>query len=219
MAKRRKTYVNKQTRKTAAKKKSSRIESTSRPKNTGGRKAPKTGNKKHKEPAKKIPVKNKATASNRSTAGKKATAKGTTKTQSAKLFTAKQKRGSKRIDFSFGKTKDVNKKIDAFESQSDKAIKNELRKRGGKPPRGIIVIVTDKDGNEKTFVSPLDFVVNKENVKNFVTESLQEMRDNFMMWQKMKKHMPKSLQKEMKEQGYGDYDPDDIEEITIKFII
>lgn len=128
------------------------------------------------------------------------------------------KRGAKRIDFSFGKIRSVDKKIAAFNQQSDDAIKKELRKRGGKPPRGIIVIVSDKEGNEKAFVSPLDFVVNKENVKNFIGEKLEEMKLNFMAWKGMKK-ADKEFAKEMKEQGYGDYNPDTIQNITIKFIV
>lgn len=151
----------------------------------------------------------------------KAVRKGTdiSRAKSGELFTPKQKRGSKRIDYEFKKVRSIDKKIDLFQQQSDKSLTNELRKRGGKPPRGFVLIMTDKDGNEKTFITPLDFVVNKANIKKFVAEKMAEMKDNFVQWSKMKKHMPKDLQQEMKEQGYGEYNPDDIHEMTIKFII
>lgn len=140
------------------------------------------------------------------------------RTKPDSLRVPRQKRGAKQVEFNFSGVKSADKKIQSFQEHSGKTLKKELKKRGGKPPRGAIIIVNDKDGNEKTFVTPLDFVVNETNVKNFIEEKLNEMKDNFAMWSKMKK-VDKDFAKEMKEQGYGDYNPDSIAGITIKWII
>ena len=132
-----------------------------------------------------------------------------------RLYTEPQKRGSKQIDFVFEKVRSVNKKIDLFKEQSGSAIKKELRKRGGKPPRGIIVTVRDKKGREKTEISPLDFVVNESNVQNFIADMLERMKADFMEW----KDMEENGETDTDANPYADYNPDTIAEITIKFIV
>lgn len=161
------------------------------------------------------------------------------RTESGRLYTEPQKRGSKRIDYTFEKVRSIDKKINLFKQQGGDAIKKELRKRGGKPPRGIIVTVFDKQGREHTQISPLDFVVNKANVENFVGNMLDKMKVDFMAWKDGQKTPKKAKRRKGKkgsdmdtfdslgpgdgggteENPYGDYNPDDIASITIKFIV
>lgn len=158
----------------------------------------------------------------------------------------RKKRGTNisQINFEFEKVRAIDKKINLFKTGAGDAIKKELKKRGGKPPRGIIVTVFDKQGREHTQISPLDFVVNKTNVENFVGNMLDKMKVDFMAWKDG--HKIKSKRKPRKRRGrlrqdeqammdthdalgpgeggteenpYGDYNPDDIASVTIKFIL
>lgn len=141
---------------------------------------------------------------------KRTTSQGVAKAQ---LITERRQRGKEQTDFHFEKVRSVNKKIAAFDSQSEKAIANQLSRKGGKPPKGIIVTVRDKKGREHTRISKPDFVVNKKSVKKFTKDMLTEMRDDFMEW--------KDMQDEPQDQDdnpYKDYNPDTIHEINIKYI-
>lgn len=133
-----------------------------------------------------------------------------------KFKAVKSTRGSiPQIDFSFSKVRKVDKKISLFKDYAGESIGKQLRTKKGKPPKGIIVTVRDKSGREKTELSRFDFVVNKESTQKFVGDMLGRMKDDFMEWV------------EMDESGdvpdgdanpYGDYNPDTISNITIKFI-
>lgn len=129
--------------------------------------------------------------------------------ESGRLSAGRQ-RGKEQIDFAFSKVRAVDKKINVFKQQSGKAIKNQLKRHGGKPPRGIVVTVYDKKGREHTRMSPLDFVVNENTTENFVTDMLSDMKEDFMEW--------KEMEDDTDANPYGDFNPDTIHGITIKFI-
>ena len=159
-----------------------------------------------------IPSKTDTRRSNVKSTGKRVSNK---RAESGRLRAEPQKRGSKQIDFTFERVRAIDKKINLFKSQSGDEIKKQLRKRGGKPPRGIIVTVTDKKGREKTEISPLDFVVNKDNTQEFITDMLERMRDDFLEWKEMEDEPGEDIEVN----PYADYNPDTIAGITIKFII
>jgi len=142
------------------------------------------------------------------------------------LRVEKQKKGSKRIDFVFEKVRSIDKKINIFKEQAGTEIKKELKKRGGKPPRGIVVIlggksIVKKDGKlkrvdaERAEISELTFVVNEENVINFVVDKLERIKNAFSNKMKLTNNghdLPE-------DDSGGIFDPDSIYSITIKFII
>jgi hypothetical protein len=140
--------------------------------------------------------------------------KGTSKTPTGKLVAEKRQRGKEQNDFHFEGVRSVDKKIDLFKAQAKDAIKKQLARRGGRPPRGIIVTVRDKKGREHTRMSDLTFVVNAENVQNFVDEMLADMKADFMEW----KDMEGEPGDDTDENPYKDFNPDNIAEITIKYI-
>lgn len=132
-----------------------------------------------------------------------------------RLHTEPRKRGKEEINYSFDKVRSIDKKINLFKEGASKGIKGQLKRHGGKPPRGIIVTVRDKKGREKTEISPLDFVVNESNIQEFVNNMLERMKDDFMEW----KDMQENGETDTDANPYADYNPDTIASITIKFII
>lgn len=142
------------------------------------------------------------------------------------LRVAKQNRKTwKELDFDVSSVVDINDKISLFEAQAAPYIKKQLKKRGGKPPRGIVVIVTDENGNTAGAASALTFVVNLENVIKFVVDFLKELLDNAEYFQKQINKVQKSgasslrdILEQLSEENYGNIELNTIVSITIKFI-
>lgn len=181
-------------------------------------------NRKGKQQPKNVPSKTKVSISSKTDAGRrnvKPTKIGTVSKRAEsgrlRIEQPRKKRGTNisQINFEFEKVRAIDKKINLFKTGAGSAIKKELRKRGGKPPRGIIVTVIDKKGREKTEISPLDFVVNAANVEQFVADMLERMKADFMEW----KDMEDEPGEDTDVNPYADYNPDTIASITIKFIL
>lgn len=142
---------------------------------------------------------------------------GTNKKLSGKLEVSKQtKKTAKEIHYTFSGVRAVHKKIDLFKAKGKTAIEKQLKKFGGKPPRGLIVLVSDKKGREKAEVSPLDFVVNEENTQKFISDLLDRMKVDFMEWKDMQDNDEPG--DDLDVNPYADFNPDTVSEITIKFI-
>lgn len=136
---------------------------------------------------------------------------------SGTLEVSKQTKQTKdRINYTFKKIRAVDKKLALFKAKGNQAINKQLKKFGGKPPRGIVVTVTDKNGREKTEISRFDFVVNEKNTVDFVNDMLKRMKDDFMEWVEMEENG--EPQDDLDKNPYGDYNPDSIASIQIKFI-
>lgn len=137
---------------------------------------------------------------------------------SGKLEIAKQtKKTGDRINYTFREVRAVDKKLALFKAKGNKAINKQLKKFGGKPPLGIVVTVTDKKGREKTELSRFDFVVNEKNVTDFVNDMLSRMKDDFLEWVEMTDNGNEPAD-DLDSNPYGDYNPDSIASIQIKFI-
>jgi len=143
------------------------------------------------------------------------------KTEVGKIVYSKR-RGNKQIDFTFANVRKIEKKKNLFKSSPD--VKEKIQrmvKLKGKPPRGVVVIVSGKKLNEdgtkspgtKTSVSPLDFVVNTANVQGYIDGILENMESDFEEWQDMEGE-PSDGETDQ----YGTFDPDTINGVSIKFI-
>lgn len=144
-----------------------------------------------------------------------------TKRESGKIIYSKR-RGNKQIDFTFANVRKIQKKKDLFKYSPE--VKEKIQrmvKLKGKPPRGVVVIVSGKKLNEdgtktpgtKTSVSPLDFVVNTKNVQGYVNGILNAMESDFDEWLDMEGEPG-----EGDTDQYGTFDPDTITGVSLKFI-
>lgn len=160
--------------------------------------------------------------------GSKAFAKSKPATSAKKASASKgkivysKKRGNKQLDFTFSGVRKLEKKQDLFKSSPEVKQKiDRMVKLKGKPPRGVVVIVSGKKLNDdgtktlasKTSVSPLDFVVNTKNVSAYVDGILNAMQSDFEEWQDMEGE-PSDGETDQ----YGTFDPDTINGVSIKFI-
>jgi hypothetical protein len=145
------------------------------------------------------------------------------KKQSGKIVYSKR-RGNKQLDFTFSGVKKLDKKKGLFKSSKevDRTISRMILLKG-KPPRGVVVIIGGKkinsDGTKekahRTVVSPLDFVVNKENTIAFVDGILDKMEIDYEEWIDMEGE-PDDGNGDV--DSYGTFEPDTVNEISLKFI-
>ncbi len=142
----------------------------------------------------------------------------------------KHKRGTraKSITFSKGK-KDPDKIIKSLEvfnwnKFNYLRMKNKPNGKNHKPPQGITVIITIKQGRNLYYFtrqSPYDFVVNKQSIKDFTIEKVRELTQQ---WENLDDSMmdedaePEGF--EIGKKGTDDpenLDPARIQDITIRF--
>jgi hypothetical protein len=145
------------------------------------------------------------------------------KKQSGKIVYSKR-RGNKQLDFTFSGVKKLDKKKGLFKSSKevDRTISRMISLKG-KPPRGVVVIIGGKkinsDGTKekahRTVVSPLDFVVNKENTISFVDGILDKMKIDYEEWIDMEGEPDDG---NGDGDSYGTFEPDTVNEISLKFI-
>lgn len=212
----RKSHGTKPKGKTSIKKTASRTGKSNQSKSVSRKDKTPTGYK----TGKKSTQKNKANISKvqkSKSVSQRSVRKGSYKTQpktGGRLITEKRQRNKEQTDFHFEGVRNVFKKIDTFKQQAKPAIKNQLQRKGGKPPRGFIVTVYDKKGREKTEKTPLDFVVNENSIQEFIESMLERMAIDFEEW----KDMEDEPGEDTDDNPYNDFNPDTIEEISIKYI-
>jgi len=152
---------------------------------------------------------------------------GKQKARSGSVTIKPRQRGKQTIEIGFKGVRSIGKKVDLINSSDaiQKQIKNQLKRKGGKPPKGIIIIVRDKKGNEAAHVSIPSFVVNEKNVKSELEKFTKELKEEYSETQQNLSDEDGNLLDRGEgggggagDEGYKDYNPDDIEEIEIKFI-
>ena len=166
---------------------------------------------------------------------RKKSVKAIRKTQAKAIDILKYKRGSNRIKTSFKRFKEIDKKITAFNSSNELnlSIKKQLKRKGGKPPKSLIMIVRDKNGNEAAHVTDYSLVITEKSVKKELSKFTKELKRDYNRYiQRLSKlndyNLPivKSLvNKQLNHgvnfgipQGYQNYNPDSIEGIDLQFI-
>ncbi len=94
---------------------------------------------------------------------------------------ARRKRNSERIKVSFGKTKDIESKIESFANSKklSDSIDKQLKRKKGKPPKGLIIIVRDKKGAEAAHVTRPSFVANKKNIEKELAKFTKELKKDY----------------------------------------
>jgi hypothetical protein len=157
----------------------------------------------------------------------KAAKQGTkSRTKNAGLSIQKP-RGENRINIAFKGIKKLKDKIDVFNSDAKKEIKKQLQKKGGKPPRAIVVIVDGTRGRgkkkqpvEAARVSPVDLPINTDTVLDFTSGYLQELQENYLTFIEMQEVISgEEFDPDLfDDENYGDFDPDNVNGISIKFI-
>jgi hypothetical protein len=94
---------------------------------------------------------------------------------------ARRKRNSERIKVSFGKTKDIESKIQSFANSKklSDSIDKQLKRKKGKPPKGLIIIVRDKKGAEAAHVTRPSFVANKKNIEKELAKFTKDLKKDY----------------------------------------
>lgn len=172
----------------------------------------------------KTGTKNKAKVSGKS--GDKKRAVSSRKTSTAQLIvdqTSGRVLSRQQIDYTFKGVKSIQKKLELFERYADDSLIKQFKRKGGKPPRGVVVVVTGKKGKGKKSatveigkVSPFDFVVNKKNVKAFVKGIIEKIRDDAEEFMDMGD--ADGSEDFLEDHSGADVNPDSIESIMLKFI-
>jgi len=172
------------------------------------------------------------------------------------VVVGKYKRGSDKVKLSFKGVKSIQKKIALFEQSEvvDKAIKDQLKRKKGRPPKGIIIIVRDKHGREAALIPPPSMVVNEANIRNKLNKFVASLGDGYSntiqkiadQKKKRRKHKPRKGKNESQrkfkkrfhewevseeeweanqlggggggDEGYEDYNPEDIQDVEMIFI-
>lgn len=138
-------------------------------------------------------------------------------------------RGSNRLSTSFGKVRKIENKIDLFANSESlqKEIKKQLSRKGGKPPKGMIIIVKDKKGNEAAHVTMPSFVVNEGNIQKEIKKFLKELKKDYSKYAESLSDGGKAGdtfdvlgvgERDSEADGYESYNPDNIVNIDIQFI-
>lgn len=153
--------------------------------------------------------------------GRQRTSPGKAKAPRLKTqVTSRHSRTKEQIEFRFKGSKSIASKLGALERQAtvSKAIKAQLKRKEGRPPRGAVVVVSDKDGNELAFPTPPDMVINEANLKAFIEDKTKEMARDHTKWLKFKKAQRKGYVDEDSDNPYGEFNPNGINAINVKFI-
>lgn len=149
------------------------------------------------------------------TKGKRKPVKVATKTRIRGTLIIKRERGKEVIKISFKNVRDIEKKIALLESslELEKANKNQLKRKGGKPPKGLIIVVRNKTGVETAHVTRPSFVSNQKNILKEFRKYMRDLKQSHKLW--VLQGRPKD--DEMDESG-ASFNPNSIESIDIKFI-
>lgn len=89
------------------------------------------------------------------------------------------------ISVSFKGVRDIGKKAALFEKSSkvDAAIAKQLKRKGGKPPRGFVIKVTDKDGRVAGDVSHPSVAVNHGNIRKATNKFVKQLTKDYTKYQ------------------------------------
>lgn len=130
-------------------------------------------------------------------------------------------------DFFFSKRQTLVRKQAIFNADKRvaKTIQTQLRRKGGKPPGGIVVIFTGKalvkvDGKlkkvdaQRAYVSDYTLVINEASIHRFIDAKLTLIRQDFTQWMKATSNGETLSEDDSK----GIFLPDSISQISIKFI-
>lgn len=107
----------------------------------------------------------------------------------------------------FPGSKTIKDKSDLFNTSSkvSKAIDKQLKRRKGKPPRGVIVWVVDKDGNRAGFISDPRLHVDKKGVLKTAKKVLT-------------KDYWKDFHKKKQASGDTEFKPQNIKSVNVEFV-
>lgn len=145
------------------------------------------------------------------------------KTRNSKRVTgsieaSRNKRTEQKIHFTFKGVRSVENKVKLLHSESvDKELKKQFKRKGGEPPLGLVVTVTDKDGNVASDLSPYDMVINSHNTKDFAGRFLNALKDGNVRFKERNANRPKGTPKD-KGTGYDNFNPENATTVTLKFI-
>lgn len=189
-----------------------------KPKTDTGKRSKQGKSATSKRPVKQQPISkvDNTRKDNRRDASRKQDKESTPYTGKGNLKIESYKRGSNRITTTFKGVRKIENKISIFETSKtlQKEIKNRLRSHGGKPPKGMIIIVRDKKGNEAAHVTMPSFVVNEQNIQKEISKFVNELKKDYSEYAERLSDQ----EDESESEGYEDYNPDNIVSIDIQFI-
>lgn len=176
-----------------------------------GKRSPNRAQKTHSKPAKRTQLVSKAKAKAKIHIQSKPVRKSGNK---PKVAHAKARIGTPLIShprqkqiiiISFRGAKTISKKLKSVEKSLslNKAVGKQLKRKGGKPPRAVVISTMDKNGVAETIVSKPSLVITEKSVKALVVKLLKG-------------------EKKFKHSQYGSFDelfdPDKIAGINIRFV-
>lgn len=177
------------------------------PKGKGGRRV-----SKRTKPIHKVPVKTKHDTRRKS--------RIKTKRVSRQIqVKVKHPRNKHQIELIFKGSRKIEKKILAVNHSEEvkKAIANQLKRKEGRPPRGFIIIVSDKKGNTTVKKSPADMVVNEDSIQSLLKKYTEELGDTYQQYLADGEGNEEEDYTPDEREDYEDYNPDNIVSIMIRF--
>ncbi len=136
--------------------------------------------------------------------------KASRETVSSVPYTVTGKRGSNAIVYNL-KGRSINRNLNAIEQTTPQRL-SYLMKKNDKPPQAVVIkILSKEEGKHKTILSPPDFVVNEKNVKAFIKGIINRIDEDWSDFQDNDEEGDGS-------ENYELFDPDTINQISIKFI-
>lgn len=120
-----------------------------------------------------------------------------------------------KIELVFKGVKSVARKASAIKTNKafERKLALQLERKEGRPPMGFLVLLSDKHGNTAAKVSPPDMVVNQANIEKVIQERMKELEDSYDP--EIADAMDNGEGGDT--EGYEDYNPEDITDITIEF--
>lgn len=138
------------------------------------------------------------------------------------------KRTEQKLEIRFKHVRSIDKKISLINGKGvDKVFKQQFKRKGGEPPLGLVVTVTDSSGRRVSDIAPPDMVINRANVKDFVSRFLKVLKNNNVRWRERNANLSTSEMRALtrgmnkKDKRQFDYDamnPDNASRITVKFL-
>jgi hypothetical protein len=129
------------------------------------------------------------------------------------------KRTDQKIHLFFKNVRSVDNKVKLLNSDSvDKELTKQFKRKKGEPPLGMVVTVTDKNGVSASDLAPDTMVINKANAKEFAERFLKSLGTQYKRTRNYKRGKRKGEVEDDGDTGYDDYNPENVQTITIKFI-
>lgn len=132
-------------------------------------------------------------------------------------ITRPKSRKDQKIHFTFKHVRSVDKKLNLIDSATDKVLSQQFKRKGGEPPLGLVVTVTDRNGRSASDLAPSDMVINRQNTKDFIKRWMNALKSNNIKFRERNHNLPKGS-KPVKDNNYDDFNPDNATTITVKFI-